>query len=287
MHHLPLTRETLGHGTTLSSSFHCTFPQRTLYPVPEYETENSAGTNPLQYNSSPAPPSVKNGRQSQLRNVNNFSMSSNQSQSHVSRAWFRRMMQKPDNQNSERRAHRWRTPVYLIFHVVSLVASTAIVALIAQALISHQKLRHVRQFSGAENAWPRKMSLTASNILLTAAGVNVLKATTCSGIEVHHRTKPYSNRFLILSTVCSALMASMWVPTSVFAEVKRQSDDDFVTWACARSDTAFNQVIPYGAICHEEVVASQLALVVLVIEIVLATSFAIQVIWKMSCPAKS
>lgn len=253
MDHLPFTRETLDHGTTLSSSFHLPFPQRTLYPVPEYETKNFAGTKPVQYNSSPAPPSVKNGRQSQLLNANNFSMSSKHSQSHVLSTWSRRIMQKPENQNSGCRAHGWRTPVYLIFHVFSLAASTAIVALIAQALISHQKLRHVRQFSGAENAWPRNMSLTASNILLTAAGVNVLKATTCSGIEFHHRTKPYSNRFLILSTVCSALMASIWVSASALVEIKRQSDNDFVTWACARSDTAFNQVIPYGAICHEEV----------------------------------
>ena len=253
MDHLPFSRDTLDHRATLSSSFHCTFPQRTLYPVPEHETKNFAGTNPLQYNSLPAPPSLKNERQSRLLNVNNSSMSSNHSQLHEPREWFRRMMQKPENQNSRYPAHRWRTPVYLIFHVVSLAASTAIVALIAQALISHQKLRHVRQFSGAENAWPRKMSLTASNILLTAAGVNVVKATTCSGIEVYHRTKPYSNRFLILSTVCSALMASIWVPASVFAETNRQSDDDFTTWACARSDAAFNQVIPYGAICHEEV----------------------------------
>ncbi len=237
----------------MPSSFHCTFPQRTLYPVPEHEMENRAGTNPLQYDFSTAPSSLKNGHQSQFLSMSNSSTSSNHAQSHKSRAWFRLVLQKLENQDARRRAHGWRTSVYLVLHVVSLAASTAIIALIAQALISHRKTRHIRQFSGADNAWPRNMSLIASNILLTVASANVLKAATCSGIEIHHWARPYRNRFLVLSAVCSALMATMWVPAFVIAEIYRKSDNDFAAWACARSDAAFNQVIPYKAICNEEV----------------------------------
>lgn len=253
MDHLPFTEHREDHRATLSSSFHCTFPQRTLYPVPEHETENFTGTNSLQCNSSTAPFSLQNGHQSRFLSMKNSSRSSNHSQPHETWAWFRRALQKPEDQHARHRAYRWKTPVYLVLHVVNLATSTAIMALIAQALISHRKVRQVRQFSGTDNAWPRNMTLTASYILLAAAGANVLKAATCSGIEVHHRARPYSNRFLILSTVCSALMAAIWVPASMFVETQRQSDNDFATWACARSDAAFNQVIPYKTICNEEV----------------------------------
>ncbi len=237
----------------MSSSFHCTFPQRHLYPVPEHETDNFSGANPLQYNASTAPSSLKNGRQSQFLSMSNFSMSSNHSELHESRAWFRRGLPRPENRNAGRRVHRWRTSVYLVLHFISLAASTAIVALIAQALISHRKVQHVRQFSGTDNAWPRNMSLTASTILLSAAVANVVKAATCSGIEAHHWARPYNDRFLGLSAIFSALMAIMWIPASVIAEINRKRDNDFATWSCARSGAAFNQVIPYRAICNEEV----------------------------------
>jgi hypothetical protein len=97
------------------------------------------------------------------------------------------------------------------------------------------------------------MSFTASIILLTAASVNVVKSASSFVVEVYYRTRPYSHRLLVVSTVSSVTMAAIWVAASVFVEVNRRNNEDFATWSCARSEAVFNQIVPYKAICDEEV----------------------------------
>jgi hypothetical protein len=143
--------------------------------------------------------------------------------------------------------------VHLTLHLVSFAASVAIVVLLAQALMSHQNLRHVRQFSGADNAWPKPMSLSASILLLSVAVMNIVKSATFLVVEACCSTRRHNNTFFIVMTACSALLAAAWISAIVFLETNRQDDNNFATWACARSDATINAVVPYGAICSEEV----------------------------------
>lgn len=254
MVHLPFRRDRFEHRADLSPPSHCTFSSRTLYTVPEHETETFAGTEPVQHHYSSSPSSPSSGHQNRFLNMRDSSHSLTPSQAHQPRAWFGCALQKPENQISwRRRAHPWTTSSQLALHIISFAASIATVTLLAQALISHQKLRHIRQFSGADNAWPKHMSLTAGIILLAAASANVVKSASFFVVEVYCRTRPHSNKLLVVSTACSLSMAAFWISASVFAEINRQNDENFATWACARSDAAFNQVVPYRAICNEEV----------------------------------
>jgi hypothetical protein len=236
------------------------------------------------------------GHKLHLLNMNNSPPTSAPSQAHGPRASFLHDMKKPENKIPRHRAYCWTIFASLALHLFNLAASIAVVALLAQALSLHHKLRHVRQFSGADSAWPKNLSLTGSIVLLSAAATNVVKSTTFLVVEVHQRIRPHSNMFLIVLTACSAVMVAIWVSACVFAEMNRRSNEDFATWACARSDAPFNQVVPYGAICNQEVsrdnyldtfenllivmqiVSSQLAVAILVMNTVLAISSAIRVV---------
>jgi hypothetical protein len=254
MDHQPSSQDGFNGRPASAAPSHCTFPSRKLYPVPESEAEIFAGSKSVHYDHSSTLPGPRDGNLDRVWNIEDSSYSSTYPQAHRSRAWFSCPLQKPEDPINRRcRAYHWTTPARLILHVVNFAASLAMVILLAQALISHRKLRHVRQFSGADNAWPKEMSFTASIILLTAASVNVVKSASSFVVEVYYRTRPHSHRLLVVSTVSSVTMAAIWVAASVFVEVNRRNNEDFATWSCARSEAVFNQIVPYRAICDEEV----------------------------------
>lgn len=257
MVHLPNQIGGRGSLATFPPPSQRTFPLRPLYTVPEHETGSCSGQYPAQHFFSPlsthSTPRVFH--ENQRLNPKDLPPSWTPFQNDESTGWFANMTQTAKNQCARRRAHRWIMSTQLALHLINFASSLAILALIAQALISHQKLRHIRQFSGADNAWPQKMSLAPSFLLLFAASTNVVKSAAFLAVEVLKGSKPSGNLYLfrIVSTACSVLMAAIWVPASVFVEINRQKTDSFTTWACARSDAAFNQIVPYRAICTEEV----------------------------------
>jgi hypothetical protein len=254
MNHHPSSRHGLAEGPALTPPSHCTFPPRALYTVPEYEAETFAGSKPAQHGPSSILSGHRDGDRDRDWNMRDSSHSWTYPQAQQSRAWFSCAPQKPEDATAQLcRAYQWTTPARLLFHVISFAASLATVTLLAQALISHRKLRHIRQFSGADNAWPKHMSFTASIVLLAAASVNIVKSASSFVVEVYYRTRSHSNRLLIVSTVSSVSMAAIWVAVSVFVEANRRSNEDFATWSCARSEAVFNQIVPYRAICNEEV----------------------------------
>ena len=252
MNHLPSKRDAFGYRAASSPPPYCTFPQRIIRTVPEDETESSASQYPPQ-NPSSTLSVAKNNHDSQPLSMEDFSTHPMHPRPHKPKAWLARQIPMPEGPNAWRRAYRWTMPAHLALHIVSFAASIAIVVLLAQALISHQNLRQIRQFSGVNNAWPKRISLTANIILLCVASTTVVKSAGCLVLELHLKTRPHSNSFLIASTTCSAFLAIVWTAATVFAEVDRQSDENLATWACARSDAAINQIIPYKAICSEEV----------------------------------
>jgi hypothetical protein len=283
---------------------HYSFPQRTLYTVPEHELESCASASPARLK--PASPySPRSDHGSQSLNVRDSSHSLTSSRLSDPRPSFAEEAQKPVDQGSPRRACGWTCAPRTVLHLVNLVASITILVLVAQALRSHRKLRRIRQLNGADNPWPKNMSFTPSIVLLSVGSAGVIKSAAFLVAEVRHRTKVHNSMFLIILTVCSAVMAAIWVSATVFVEMKRQNDDNFTTWACARSDAAVNHIIPYRMICDEEVgeqctpgcvgkpltssqtVASQLAVAVLVVEMVLGTSSGILIILSKFYRAKA
>jgi len=254
MDYQPSSRDGFAERPASTHPSHCTFPSRTLYPVPEYEAKIFAGSKSVQHNHSSTLAGPRDGDLDRDWNMRDSSHSSTQPQAHRLRAWFSSPSQKSEDPIGQRcRAFQWTTPARLVLHVVNFAASLAMVTLLAQALISHRKLRYIRQFSGADNAWPKEMSFTASIILLAAASVNVVKSASSFVVEIYYRARSHSNRLLVVSTASSVTMATIWVAVSVFVEVNRRNDDDFATWSCARSEAVFNQIVPYRAICDEEV----------------------------------
>jgi hypothetical protein len=249
MNQSPLSTAESTHQILSSLPSHIHFPHR-LSPVPEHEMGSYGNTSPDQQPLSSLRALTHKGQFLQNRS---FSPSRTPTSANISIAWSANEMQKPVDHNLQRRMHLWTMSVHLTLHLVSFAASVAIVVLLAQALMSHQNLRHVRQFSGADNAWPKPMSLSASILLLSVAGMNIVKSATFLVVGACCNTRRHKNTFFIVMIACSALLAAAWIPAIVFLETNRQDDNNFATWACARSDAAINAVVPYGAICSEEV----------------------------------
>jgi hypothetical protein len=252
MSQVPSERDVVSTQPTSSPYTHVVFPQRALYTVPEHEMESPAGPTAAPCSSAvvPDPGAIP---MSQLVYIRESSFSSTRSQGYGPEAWYPQKMQRHENWNRHHQAGRWMTPVRIALNIGTLMASVAIVGLLAQALVLHQKLRHVRQFSGTDDAWPKHLSLSASIFLLSSASMNIVKSATFLVIEVHRKNRTHNNRFLVICTSCSALMAAIWIAASVFAEVNKKSEGSFAVWACARSDAVFNLIVPYGQICNEEV----------------------------------
>jgi hypothetical protein len=252
MKYLPFRRD-LPHSDAASSlSFHASFPQQTLYTVPEHELDNSASLSTYhQPSSTLCVP--KNDHQGHSLNRENHSQSWTSSRTHPSTPRFTDETQTSIKQGTQRRACGWTVPPRIALHIINLAASATIIGLLAQALLSHRKLRRIRQFNGSDSAWPKQMSLTPSIILLSVASTGVFKSAVCLMAEVCCRKRLQSLSFLGMLTASSAVMGAMWLSITVFVEMKRQNHDDFATWACARSDAAVNQIVPYKAICEEEV----------------------------------
>ncbi len=253
MNHLSFTRNESPARAHLSHPSHGVFPQRSLYTVPEQDAE-SWDSHSIQYSSSTLA-GPENDPERHWPNTKDLTHSHTPSQAHGLPSWLVHLMQKPEDPPSRRQAHRWTTSLHLILHLFNFAASIAIVALVGHALISHGTSRHIRQFGGADNAWPKSMSLQASIILLSAASTNVVKSAAFFAAEVRNKIRTYNKKdmFLIITAACSTTMAAIWVAASVFVEINRQRHDNFATWACARSDATLNQVVPYRAICNEEV----------------------------------
>ena len=253
MNYPPFRQNHFQSGAVSSLPSHRPFPRRTLFTVPENETESCAN---LSSSRSPSPPHLvpSNGHATQSPSRELDSCSFNSPPAYAPTPQFAQESQTFEKQGARRRrACGWIIPARLVLHIITFAASITIIGLLAQALLSHRRLRQVRQFNGSDSAWPKQMSLTPSIVLLSVASTGVVKSAICVMAEAQRRSRLQSPLFLFGLTASSAAMGALWLLTAIFVETKGRSSDDFATWACARSGAAVNQIVPYSTICNEVV----------------------------------
>ena len=253
MTHLPFRRD-LFHSDAASSPYlNPVFPQRTLHTISEHELDNPTNVSTSQERSS-SPCVPTDSRQAHSLNMELLSQSLTSSSAHAPTSHSTNGTETSGNQGDGcRQACGWTILARLVLHIISLAASVTVIGLLAQALLTHRKLRQIRQFNGSDSAWPRQMSLTPSILLLSVASTSVAKSVISIMADVHRRKRSQSFRFLVALAGGSFVIGAIWVSTGFFIEEKRKNSDDFTTWSCVRSDAAVNQIVPYKAICDEQV----------------------------------
>lgn len=253
MNYVPFRQDHHPSGAVSPLPSRFPFLQRTLFTVPENEVKSGAD---LHSPRSPSSPHfmVRTCHERQQPSGGLGSSSSESPPAYELTPEFAEGSQTLEKRDSgRRRACGWIIPTCWTLHIITLAASITIVGLLAQALRSHQKLRQIRQFNGSDSAWPSDMSLTPSIVLLSVGATSVVKCFICMMVEAQRRTRLQSPLFLLGLTASSAAMAAFWLSAAIFMETKGRNSDDFATWACARSDAAVNQIVPYRTICNEVV----------------------------------
>lgn len=241
MNPFPAKEESVSPISSPQTSYY--YVPHQLCTVPEDETLSCAEFSPVQ----PSPSTLNDGRtgaEVPPYSTRDHEYSSKCPEREEAAAWFEEEPQKSLEQGRRSRATRWIMLARLVLLVVNLAGSTAILAVLVQALLSHQKLRHMGQLNGADNVWPNNMSFTSTTVLLFVAGTSIVKTATFLVADLLHGTRPRSNLFLAIMTTSAVLMAAAWVVSIVFAEIDRQNNKNFAAWACARLD---------GAVCKRQV----------------------------------
>jgi hypothetical protein len=232
--------------------YDASFPPRVLYAVPENESvhgEDTCGALDSQH----TPLGSRNTGEGRWTSLKRLIRLSHRPKTPSSGSWMVDDLEKPIGR---RPSGQWVNIARGVLHFINLAAGVTVITLLAHALVLHHQLRHIRQFNGADSAWPKQMSLTPTILLLSIASAGVVKACIFLVLEIFPRFSRRGNFFLIFSTACAVELAAGWMSAIVVAELKKGKENDFTTWACARADASSNQVIPYGSICTEEVCIS-------------------------------
>lgn len=160
---------------------------------------------------------------------------------------------------------QWPRYVAIAFHLLVVIFSIIIIALIPRTLHSYSDTRNIR-FHGSDVSWPKDLNLQPSYFFLAVSSLSIL-VSLASCIYTYFQRN--AEKFSILEMVCvvmSVVMLGLWIAGDV---IQHQSEKtprtDILKWSCRRRDGPNNALVSYAATCNAQVSHSHLFSLLLLI----------------------
>lgn len=148
---------------------------------------------------------------------------------------------------------RWPRYVAIAFHLLVVIFSITVIALVPRTLHSYSDTRNIK-FHGIDVSWPKDLNLQPAYFFLAVSSLSLLFSLV-SGVYLFFRRN--ADNFSILEMVCVVLnvvMLGLWIAGDV---IQHQSEKtprtDILKWACRRRNGPNNALVSYASTCDAEV----------------------------------
>lgn len=153
---------------------------------------------------------------------------------------------------------RWPRYVVMAFHLLVVIFSIIIVALVPRTLRSYSDTRNIR-FHGSDVSWPKDLNLQPSYFFLAVSSLTIL-ASLASCVYTYFQRN--ADNFSVPEMVCvvmSVVMLGLWIAADVIQHRSEKTPrTDILKWSCRRRDGPNNALVSYAATCNAQVSHSHL-----------------------------
>lgn len=153
---------------------------------------------------------------------------------------------------------RWPRYVTIAFHLLVVMFSITIVALVPRTLHSYSDTRNIK-FHGIDKSWPKDLNLQPAYFLLAVASLSLL-FSLASCIYTFFRRN--ADQFSVLEMVCvviNVVMLGLWIAGDVIQHRSEKTPrTDILKWSCRRRDGPNNALVSYDSTCNAQVGHSHL-----------------------------
>lgn len=148
---------------------------------------------------------------------------------------------------------RWPRYVSLAFHLLVMIFSVTIIALVPRTLHSYADTRNIR-FHGIDVSWPTDLNLQPAYFFLAVSSLSLLFSLVSCIYTVFRRN---ADTFSILEMVCvvmNVVVLGLWLAADI---IQHQSEKtprtDILKWSCRRRNGPNNALVSYASTCNAEV----------------------------------
>lgn len=167
---------------------------------------------------------------------------------------------------------RWPRYVAIAFHLLVVIFSITVIALVPRTLHSYSDTRNIK-FHGIDVSWPKDLNLQPAYFFLAVSSLSLLFSLV-SGVYLFFRRN--ADNFSILEMVCVVLnvvMLGLWIAGDV---IQHQSEKtprtDILKWACRRRNGPNNALVSYASTCDAEQTIRTLAIILVLVQVAILAS---------------
>ena len=157
----------------------------------------------------------------------------------------------------------WPRYVAMAFHLLVVIFSIIIIALVPRTLYSYSDTRNIR-FHGSDASWPKDLNLQPSYFFLAVSSLSILASLASCIYTYFQRNADNFSIFEMVCVVMSVVMLGLWIAGDV---IQHQSEKtprtDILKWSCRRRDGPNNALVSYAATCNAQVIHSHLSSLIL------------------------
>lgn len=155
---------------------------------------------------------------------------------------------------------RWPRYVAIASHLLVVVFSIIIIALVPRTLHSYSETRNIR-FHGIDVSWPADLNLQPAYFFLAVSSLSILfSLASCIYTLVRRNADNFSNLEMVC-VVMSVVMLGLWVAGDIIQHQSEKSPrTDILKWSCRRRDGPNNALVSYASTCNAQVSPSSCSL---------------------------
>lgn len=150
---------------------------------------------------------------------------------------------------------RWPRYVAIASHLLVVVFSIIVIALVPRTLHSYSETRNIR-FHGIDVSWPADLNLQPAYFFVAVSSLSILfslSLATC----IYTLVRRNADNFSILDMVCvvmNVVMLGLWVAGDIIQHQSEKSPrTDILKWSCRRRDGPNNALVSYASTCNAQV----------------------------------
>ena len=152
---------------------------------------------------------------------------------------------------------RWPRYVAIALHLLVVIFSITIIALVPRTLQSYSDTRNIR-FHGIDASWPKDLNLQPSYFFLAVSSLSILFSLASSIYTFFRRNADFSV-FEMVCVVMSVVMLGLWIAGDVIQhQSEKTPKTNILKWSCRRRNGPNNALVSYASTCGAEVRQSPL-----------------------------
>lgn len=151
---------------------------------------------------------------------------------------------------------RWPRYVVIAFHLLVVIFSATIIALVPPTLHSYSDTRNIR-FHGIDVSWPQDLNLQPAYFFLAISSLSLLFSLASCFYTFCRRDAENFSVLEIVSVMMNIVMLGLWIVGDVMQNRSEKTPrTDILKWSCRRRSGPNNALVSYASTCNAEVSCS-------------------------------